>query len=400
MTLLRSDNEQLFTFIALQDGDRPKWYRDKQTARYLQQQGHCLDAPYQTALQLLNRLQTDPHHPEACYWVRVLYCYLQECVWQVSQRLADHRHGYGCSREDYFQTGCSILWQTPLTVLQGFDPTKGHLLNFVSRRLYDRVYEVYYGARQSDWGLLRRASTRRLRQALTLSGYPDRHRCLIVFLVVCWQQLTTGSVAPDSQTLAQISRTYTQSQPQSPPLGERDIEGYLQQAIQALRHYHTPLGHRISLGEEGVEDVATASPTPWEALLNQEQQELLLKITTTLAAALAALDDTKRRIVCLYYCEQVSQGEIARQLGLPGQHTVSRLLERTRSSLAKDLLTAFGQPSPSSASLREVGILINGWLQGCYRTPLLVAPCQSCCRVEQGGHQFVASTYAYPLRRT
>gem|GEM_PF-6623220 len=379
----RSDDEQLFTMILFGDNDRPRWYRDLKIKRYLEYKGYDFSCPHTTALKLVRQLQTNPQrYPDNQYWQRALCCYLQESLWQVAQKLTHTRFSSVYNQQDFFQTACDILMSDLPKTLSKFDPQKCNLSGFCYMRLYDRVYGVCHGARQSNWGLLRSASQKQLREALAYSGYSQSESTLILFLVKCWQDLTTGSTAPDVHTLDQLSRTYRQCHPQSPPLTADDIEEYLNVAIQALRRYNSPEVVHFPKPEE-LEQVACSLPTPQEALLTEEQQAQLQQLNSilrsTLAAALSNLNDTSRRIVCLHYCEHVSQTVIAKQLGL-SQSKVSHTLTKMRASLVRALLDGFGQQYPDRASLKEMGALVHLWLQEYYGSFPNQHPPSSCCQ--------------------
>ncbi len=381
MKVPRAENDRLVTLLRFGEGDRPQWYRDRRLERYLHQQGYALNRPHATALLLVGQLQTQPAPPHDRYCTLALCCYLQECLWQVAEKLSRSRSNRDFTCQDYFQAAYSLLVKELPSILNSFDCNKGTLSGFCYQRLYNRVDEFYHGTRQSNWGLLRTASQRRIREALGRWGYAGQQLEMIRGLVYSWQQVTTASREPDTATLCLVSRTYHQCFPHFAPLTPSEIDKYLKETIQALRQYNT-IEATIPLAPEEEEKLADTTSSLWQSLLSQEQQAQVQQVVTLLEAALKNLDDTSRRIVCLYYCENVNQTQIAQQLGLGGQHKVSRLLAKTRKYLVNELVTALQPQSLTEDLLRQAAKFVDFWLQGYFQSACSVAPCRdSCSRV-------------------
>lgn len=368
--------DKLISFIQFDSTDRPRWYRDRQLQAYLTAAEYDLKQPELTAILLLQQLQHQPNHAEAPYWQRGLFCYLQETSWSVAKKLREkvpRMHQV----TDCFQEAC-CLTSDPLKLLPRFDPQRGTLLStYAYRRIYDGVYAALVGTRQSDWGLLKKASHRRLSSALGNQGYTSDQVGQIYALVDLWQQLADQPTAPDQPLLGQVAKTYSQCYPALPAVTPSQAEALLQKAIAALRAYQQPqvvnhINPRLWDTLEAVED------TPWEVTLKREEQETLKQVLETMRKAIEGLDDTSRQVLCLYYCEQVSQQKIAQQLGFEKQYQVSRALERIRSHLAKAVLVAFDQPVETQR-LKEVSNLVNLCLKG--GDKVLAVSCQRCVQV-------------------
>ncbi|URR36544.1 sigma-70 family RNA polymerase sigma factor [Thermosynechococcus sp. HN-54] len=366
---------KLVAFLQLDTGDRRRWLCDRRLEKYLTNAGYELGEPHTTAIQLFQNLQNQPHNPAAPYWRQALFCYLQETSWSVAMKLRDK-----VAREhqlaDCFQQAC-YLTSDPLKLLRGFNPQRGtRLSTYAYRRIYDRVYDALVGTRQSDWGLLKQAGRRRLASALQLQGYPEHHVRQIERLVYLWQNLVAEPAPPDQGLLGQLAQTYSQCCRDLPPLAPSQVETLLRKAIAALRA--SQVVHTAEQRFWDTLELEGEANSPWEAILKQEEQETLKRVFEMLKNAVEALDDASRQVFCLYYCEQVSQEQIARQLGFEKQYQVSRELERIRGHLAKEVLLAFNQPA-NTQHLKEVTAVVNLWLEEGYKEPAV--SCQRCGRV-------------------
>ncbi|BAC09532.1 sigma-70 family RNA polymerase sigma factor [Thermosynechococcus vestitus] len=373
MTRQRCD--KLIALLQFDDSDRPRWSCDRQLQGYFTAAGYNLEEPDWTANLLLQQLQSQPNHPDADYWRRGLFCYLQETNWFVAIALREKVRGHQVT--DCFQQAC-CLSNDPLRLLQGFDPQRGtRLSTYAYRRIYDQVYAALVGVRQSDWGLLRDTGRRRLSSALKNQGYSEDKIVHIQQLVHLWQELADQPTAPDQALLEQVVKIYHQCRPDLPCVTSREVGTLLRTAISALRAHGQP--QVVNTAEERFWDILEGRENmPWEAILKQEEQETLKRVFEILKNAVETLDDASRQVFCLYYCEQLSQQQIAQDLGFEKQYKVSRALERIRSHLAKAVLAALDQPTHPQR-LRELTLAINLWLNEGYQ--VLAAGCQRCSPV-------------------
>lgn len=370
--MTRQPCDKLIALLRFDGSDRPRWYCDRQLQAYFTAVGYNLEQPDSTAVLLLRQLQSQPNHGDAPYWRRGLFCYLQETSWSVAMTLREKVGGMH-QVTDCFQQAC-CLTADPLKLLRGFDPQRGaRLSTYAYLRIYDGVYAVLVGVRQSDWGLLKHSSPRSLSSALRNQGYREDEIGQIQQLVQLWKDLVDQATATDQALLAQVAKTYCQCRLDLPPLTPSDVEALLYKAIAALRAYHQP--QVMNTAEQRFWDTLEGGNSPWTETLKQEEQETLKRVFEILKHAVEALDDTSRQVFCLYYCEQVSQQQIAQQLGFAKQYQVSRALERIRGHLAKAVLTAFNQPTDSQR-LKGVTVAVNLWLKEGHK--VLAMSCQRC----------------------
>ncbi|WP_460194302.1 sigma-70 family RNA polymerase sigma factor [Thermosynechococcus sp. FA-CM-4201] len=373
--MTRQPCDKLIALLRFDGSDRPRWYCDRQLQAYFTAAGYNLEEPDPTAVFLLQQLQSQPNHGDAHYWRRGLFCYLQETSWSVAMTLREKVGGMH-QVTDCFQQAC-CLTNDPLKLLRGFDPQRGtRLSTYAYLRIYDGVYAVLVGVRQSDWGLLKHTRPRSLSSALKNQGYREDEIEQIQQLVQFWKELVDQPTAPDQALLDQMAKTYHQCRPDLPAITPSEVETLLRTAIAALRAYRQP--QVVNTTEQRFWDTLEGGNSPWAVTLRQEEQETLKRVFEILKHAVEALDDASRQVFCLYYCEQVSQQQIAQHLGFAKQYQVSRALERIRGHLAKALLAALNQPTHPQR-LKEVTVAINLWLKAGYK--VLAASCQRCGRV-------------------
>ncbi|MDR7898436.1 sigma-70 family RNA polymerase sigma factor [Thermosynechococcus sp. JY1334] len=378
--MTRQPCDKLIALLRFDGSDRPRWYRDRQLQAYFTAAGYNLEEPEPTAVFLLQQLQRQPNHDDAQYWRRGLFCYLQETSWSVAMTLREKLGGMH-QVSDCFQQAC-CLTNDPLKLLSKFKPERGtRLSTYAYRRIYDGVYAALVGVRKSDWGLLKHSGLRSLSSALGNQGYTEDRVRQICALVELWQELADQTTAPDQALLAQVAKTYRQCCPDLPAVTPSEVETLLRTAIAALRAYRQP--QVVNPAEQRFWDTLEGGNTPWEATLKQEEQETLKRVFEMMKNAIAALDDTSRQVFCLYYCEQVSQQQIAQHLGFAKQYQVSRALERIRGHLAKAVLAGLNQPTHPER-LKEATVAVNLWLKEGYK--VLAGSCQRCDQVGMAEH--------------
>ena len=96
-------------------------------------------------------------------------------------------------------------------------------------------------------------------------------------------------------------------------------------------------GHTSSLDEPGSDDHPAGDRTRFDAVLGQIEPEFdLVEHREDLAPLLAALPERERRILLMRFFGEMTQTQIANQVGLSQMH-VSRLLSRTLGRLRAGL---------------------------------------------------------------
>ncbi|HEY9812156.1 MAG TPA: sigma-70 family RNA polymerase sigma factor, partial [Candidatus Sericytochromatia bacterium] len=172
---------------------------------------------------------------------------------------------------------------------------------------------------------------------------------------------------------------YNQQRLQQPGVKESNaetLEKWLLACAKAARAYLYPT--QISLnapksGENAEEFLdslpETATPSLLSEIIAQEEAqsraEQLAQINTVLSTALADLDQEAKTILQLYYAQELTQQQIAKQLEIK-QYTVSRRLAKTKESL----LLALGRwtkdqlhISINSDVLKDISTVLEVWLK-------------------------------------
>ena len=104
-----------------------------------------------------------------------------------------------------------------------------------------------------------------------------------------------------------------------------------------------------------------------EELLERQSQQSL--IGNVLIAALNELDEEERKIVELYYSQNLTQQQIAQQLGIK-QYTISRRLTKAKDSLLLKLANWSKESlhiSLNSLLLNYISTVLEEWLQAYQR---------------------------------
>lgn len=321
-----------------------------------------------------------------------LSAYLQEvCYWAAQKTITDFTSTQ-YSLADCFQAAIASIDK----ILKGFDPNQGsRLKNYASIVFYNQV-RLFLRQRQeidicSDWGLLRKISRKRLVEALQNAGLTSEiERYLLAWhcfktLYVPTQRSSTRQLAkPTPETWEAITQLYNSERYrhfQSPGSDNNpdQIEQWLMECAKAARAYCYPTVTSINTPKPGQtnELVDTLEGKGEESLLSEliieeetkqriNQQAQIQQVLTTAIGALAA---ESQQLLVLYYTEQLSQTEIAQQLGIK-QYTVSRRLSRIRESLLQTLAQWSKEHlhiSLTSDVLKSTSAVLEEWLVGYYR---------------------------------
>ncbi len=397
------------TFLHLEDDRFRGWVTDSRLRRSME---HCL------------KQKPDPQATEsfwAVYWHQVwqnhlpqkrassesdktpapaqqlaeghLSAYLQEsCFWaayKVLPRVASNHHNLA----DCFQVAIAEVPR----ILRTCDPTVSTSLKTYASVAFGNIIRERLRQRReidlcSDWGLLLKLSRKQLRESLEAAGLGptvvEAYLLAWACFVANYQTKTPSlrkTAAPDRDTWATIARDYTSRQPPSlDPTAQptvQQLEQWLGRCAHLARLYLYPQVSSLNVNKPGQETAELADSLtnpeqlpPLEALVVQEEtqarQEQRQQLHTILTGALDRLDDQSRQLIQLYYQQNLTQQQIARQLGVQ-QYTVSRKLAKVREAL----LLALARWSeeilhnpPTSSVIKDIGNRLEEWLQGYYQS--------------------------------
>ena len=352
---------------------------DAQNADFLEQEGFWAIYWYQSWQQQASS-QAAMH----------LCAYLQEPCYWASENVARRFVTEQCTVADGFQVAISDFER----ILKHYKPGHGNTLKAYARSAFGNMIRNHLCQLQaakihSDWGLLRRLSQARLKQALLAAGFTD-----IASLILAWQcvkacchanpqrSATRGLPVPNPEQLTQMVERYNRLRhrltPVPPCLNDQALSAKLMQVVKAVRRYINPTVTSLNQpqntveGQELMESLRGDRDSPMTYLLaveaHTEQQRYRRQINTVLENAITSLDLPSQRLLRFYYQENLTQKEIANQLEIK-QYQVSRKLNWVRKQLLLNV-AEWGQNTLhipiKSTVLVEVNEVIHEWLQRHY----------------------------------
>lgn len=316
--------------------------------------------------------------------------YLQEvCYWAAQKTVASFTSTQ-FSLSDCFQLAIAQLDK----VLDGFNPNQGVVLkNYAAAVFGTRLREVLRQRHEIDictpWALLRKLSHKRLVESLQSAGLSSE---AIVRYVLAWNCFKTvyvptqaGAtrklVKPDSATweaIASLYNTQRHQQLNPPPaaVNSETLENWLLSCAKAARAYLYPDVTSINtptLGQESGELLDNLPAGEQESLLTefiaqeeeQSRQSHQVQINAVLVAATQKLEPQAQQMLQLYYGEELTQQQMAKQLEIK-QYTVSRRLTKARESLLLTLAQWSRETlhiSLSSDVIKDTSTVLEEWLK-------------------------------------
>ncbi|MCC5638664.1 sigma-70 family RNA polymerase sigma factor [Nostoc sp. CHAB 5844] len=286
--------------------------------------------------------------------------YLQEVCYWVAKKMkmnVTSQH----SVADFFQSAIARIDK----VLRGFNPQLGGNLKIYAEYTFSNLIKDLLRKHQeadicTDWGLLHKVSQKRLSESLKQAGY---HSQIIERYVLAWNcflQLYAPHdavtahklVKPDYVTLQAIAQLYnsqcfTQLSSANPTCTPESLETWLLACAKAVRSFQYPTAVSLDSpvpGQETGELLDLLSDNFQESVL----QEIIIQeeaatfamqsaeLSKILNEALAKLDTNSQVILQAYYQQELTQQQIAQQLGVK-QYTVSRQLTKIKKILLMEL---------------------------------------------------------------
>lgn len=315
-----------------------------------------------------------------------LSAHLQEVCYWSARTLKSRASTIRYSLSDLFQVAISELPK----ILNACDP-KGHasLKTYASSAFGNLIRDFLRQRRDIDlcneWGLLLKLSRKRLIEVLTADGLDAATIQQYVLAWQCFETLyipakTLGlrrSAAPSSELWQAITDRYNQLKSTKHAPGKPNaIERWLLYCTARVRANLYPSVTSLNAAKVGYDSGELQDDIEdrdHESLLSgmiaqeeaEERQDQYQQMNQALNDAIASLDETAQQLLRLYYGQQLTQQQIAKQLEVQ-QYTVSRKLTKTREILLRKLAQWSEeklQTSLDSTTIKNISPILDEWLQ-------------------------------------
>ena len=322
-----------------------------------------------------------------------LSAYLQEVCYWAANKTVTHFSSGQYTLSDCFQ---AIVTKTD-KVLQGFKPDMGfNIKNYASAIFSSELKELLRQQKEvdisTDWRLLRKLTQKRLVESLENAGLNPQAIESYVLAWKCYQALyaprkekgTRKLARPDDAVWDNIAKLYNHerrtqlSQPGAESSGET-IEKWLLASAKAVRAYLYPnmASLNATSGDNSGEFQDILPQLRQDSLLSEivvqeeidERKSQQSQISNAIIAAIKELDEQGQNILKYYYQGNLTQSQIAKELGVK-QYTISRRLSKCKDTLLIKL-SQWAQESLhislNSPVLDYMSTLLEEWLQNYYK---------------------------------
>jgi RNA polymerase sigma factor (sigma-70 family) len=323
-----------------------------------------------------------------------LSAYLQEACYWNAQKVTARLEGAQYRLSDGFQVAIAAVPR----ILRAFDSSqlpslKTYASSAFGNIIRDELRQRREVNRCNEWGLLLRISRKQLREALENAGLGADE---IEQYLLAWASFSALYIpkkspglrqlaAPEREVWQAIAHHYNQQRvhltiPDPNEAKPETLERWLVGCAKRLRAYLYPTVTSLNtprLGQESGEIQDDVPDPGGDSLLsdliaeeeNQTRQTQRRELSVVLKQAIADLDPALQELLQLYYQQELSQQQIARQLNLQ-QYAVSRKLTKARELLLK-ALAQWGQEtlhiSATSNVVKGISATLEEWLQAYYQ---------------------------------
>jgi RNA polymerase sigma factor (sigma-70 family) len=325
-----------------------------------------------------------------------LSAYLQEVCYWAAQKTTATFSAAQYTLSDCFQMAIARVDK----VLKGFNPKMGSSLNNYASAIFTSAIRDILRQHQevdicTNWSLLRKLSQKRLVESLQNAGLTSE---TIACYVLAWNCFKTQYVPvqatatrklpkPESATWVAIAELYnaqrwSQLTPPGPECSPQTVEKWMLACAKAARAYLYPTFSSINApkpGQDSGELLDNLAEFPQESLLTQlidreeehSRHSQQTQISAVLVEALAKLAPEAQSILQMYYGQEFTQQQIAKQLDVK-QYTVSRRLTKSRETLLLALASWSKEAlhiSVTSEVLKYINTIMEEWLKVYYSHP-------------------------------
>ena len=320
-----------------------------------------------------------------------LLAYLQEICYWVASKTVKNIYSVQYTLSDCFQMTITCIDK----VLKGFKPQMGFSLKNYAKAIFSGELKELLRQQQeidicTNWGLLRKLTQKRLVESLENVGMNSKMIERYILAWKCYKMLyaptqATGSrklQKPELQIWEAIAVLYnsqrlSQLSSNAPECSAEIIEQWMLAIAKAVRAYFYPKSVSLNapkgdgeISRELMDDLPDyQQESPISQILIQEEQ-LQRKaqrdtISAVLVTAIEQLDEESRKIIELYYGGELSQKQIAKELGIK-QCSISRRLTKVRKALLLKIATYCKESlhiSLNSQLIDYISTLIKEWLK-------------------------------------
>lgn len=315
--------------------------------------------------------------------------YLQEaCYWSVSKMLRKLQESND-KLADFFQIAIASV---PKIIKSCNPDASGSIKSYASIAFGNIIRDYLRQTRETDvcnnWALLLKTSRKMLTEALENGGFDGEKIENYLLAWTCFENIYLPRkspqmrqiATPDSQTWIAIAAAYNQMRHQltvsNKECSKETIERWLIESGNLLRNYLYPSVKSLNAPKPGYDegelqdDLIDSDRQPLlTELIEQEEQTARLEqkqqINKVLEAAIAKLDPSAQQILKLYYQQDFTQQQIAKELAIQ-QYTISRKLTKIRESLLVTLTTWSQETlhiSINSDVVKYISIVLEEWLR-------------------------------------
>lgn len=276
--------------------------------------------------------------------------------------------------------------------LNSFQPGRGKTLEsfaklFFASTIRNELRRIQEVDACSDWALLRKTSRKRFVESLKNEGLDrqalEEYRLAwMCFQHLYAQQQETGTqqlTTPDDATWQKIAHLYNQERfnhlahPSMTATAEL-VEDWLKKAANWIRNRSSPAVKSLNAIVPGMDSgemqdrLQAQELTPMDKLVEQleqnSRQAQQQQLRQFLEDRMSGLNAEEQQLVQLYYEGELTQQQIAQQLGLK-QYKISRQLTRIRKKLL-DALVVWSQDqegiTPTPENIEIAASLLEDWL--------------------------------------
>ncbi len=314
--------------------------------------------------------------------------YLQEVCYWAANKTATHFASGQYTLSDCFQ---AIVTKSD-KVLQGFKPDMGfNIKNYASAIFSSELKELLRQQKEvdisTDWRLLRKVTQKRLVESLENAGL-NKAIDSYVLAWKCYQALyaprkekgTRKLARPDDALWDNIAKLYNSDRDRSQPeCNGATIEKWLIACAKATRAYLYPKMASLNAtsGDNNGEFQDILPQLRQESLLSEivvqeeiaERKTQQSQISDVISNAIKELDAEGQNIIKNYYEGNLTQSQIAKELGVK-QYTISRKLSKCKDTLLLKLATWSKESlhiSLNSSVLDYMSTVLEEWLQNYYK---------------------------------